>query len=50
VSSWSVLLARDHLLGKKGHVRFGLGYRNRPGILLLESIGHLMLRLDIYWR
>lgn len=50
VSSWSLLLARDHLLGQKAHIRFGLGYRNRPGILLLESIGNLMVRLDIYWR
>lgn len=50
VSSWSVFLARDHLLGETAHVRFGLGYRNRPGIIVIESIGNIMLRLDVYWR
>lgn len=50
VSSWSVFLARDHLFGDTAHIRFGLGYRNRPGILVVESIGNLMLRLDVYWR
>lgn len=50
VSAWSVFLARDQLLGDAGHVRFGVGYRNRPGIIIVDSIGNLMLRLDIYWR
>jgi hypothetical protein len=50
VSSWSVVLARDHLLGETAHIRFGIGYRNRPGILLIESLGNLMLRFDVYWR
>ena len=50
VSAWSVFLARDHLLGETAHVRFGFGYRNRPGIILVESIGNFMLRFDVYWR
>lgn len=50
VSSWGVVLARDHLLTDKAHIRFGLGYRHRPGILLIESVGNVMFRLDVYWR
>lgn len=50
VSSWSVMLARDHLFDKKGHVRFGIGYRHRPGVLFVESIGPVMLTFDVYWR
>jgi len=50
VSSWSVMLARDHLFDKKGHVRFGIGYRHRPGVILVESIGPVMLTFDMYWR
>ncbi|HSP77364.1 MAG TPA: hypothetical protein VLQ93_02455, partial [Myxococcaceae bacterium] len=50
VSSWSVMLARDHLFGRTGHVRFGLGYRHRPGVILLESLGNVLLTFDIYWR
>ncbi|XXF80456.1 hypothetical protein P2318_12090 [Myxococcaceae bacterium GXIMD 01537] len=50
VPAWSVFLARDQLIGKTGHIRFGLGYRNRPGILFIESIGNVMFRFDVYWR
>ena len=50
VSSWSLMLARDHLFDSTGHVRFGLGYRHRPGILLVESLGPVMLTFDLYWR
>lgn len=50
LASWGVLLARDHHLGKSGHLRLGLGYRNRPGILFLESLGHVLISFDLYWR
>lgn len=50
VSSWGVMLARDQMFSDTGHIRFGLGYRHRPGILLLESVGNVMLQLDVYWR
>jgi len=50
LSAWSVMLARDQLFDKKGHVRFGIGYRHRPGILLVESLGPVMLTFDVYWR
>ncbi|WNG24874.1 hypothetical protein F0U62_13285 [Cystobacter fuscus] len=50
ISSWSVMLARDHLFGKTGHVRFGIGYRHRPGILLVESIGPVVVNFNLYWR
>jgi hypothetical protein len=50
VPAWSVLLARDLQLGEKTHLRFGLGYRNRPGILFLQSLGPVLLSLDLYWR
>jgi hypothetical protein len=50
VSAWSVMLARDHLFGKTGHLRFGIGYRHRPGFIMLESLGHMLLTFDVYWR
>ncbi len=50
VSAWSVMLARDQFFGKTGHARFGIGYRHRPGILLVESLGPVMLTFDMYWR
>lgn len=50
VSSWSLMLARDQLFSDTGHIRFGLGYRRRPGLLLLESVGNVMLQFDVYWR
>ncbi|HEX8822655.1 MAG TPA: hypothetical protein VF794_22195 [Archangium sp.] len=50
ISSWGVMLSRDQLFGKTGHVRFGLGYRHRPGFLFVESIGPVMLTFDMYWR
>jgi hypothetical protein len=50
LSAWSVMLARDQLFDKKGHVRFGIGYRHRPGLLLVESLGPVMMTFDVYWR
>jgi hypothetical protein len=50
VSSWSVMLARDQLFDKSTHVRFGLGYRHRPGIIIVESLGPVMVTFDMYWR
>lgn len=50
MASWGVLLARDHLLGESMHVRLGIGYRHRPGIVLLQSLGHVLLEFDVYWR
>lgn len=48
--AWGVMLGRDHRIGKTGHLRVGIGYRNRSGLLVLESIGNLMLSLDYIWR
>jgi len=50
LSSWSVVISRDQLFGDVAHVRFGVGYRNRPGILLVDSLGNLVLEFDVYWR
>lgn len=50
LASWGVLLARDFAVGETMHVRLGLGYRNRPGILMLDSIGNLLFQFDLYWR
>jgi len=50
VSSWSVVLARDHLVDKSHHVRFGVGYRHRPGVILMESLGPILVTFDMYWR
>lgn len=49
-ASWSVMLARDLLFGDSGHVRLGLGYRRTPGILIVESIDHVIVQLGLYWR
>lgn len=48
--AWGVLIARDHMLGKRWHARLGLGYRNTYGILMYESLGHVLVNLDLYWR
>jgi len=50
VASWGVMLGRDQRLGRTGHLRVGVGYRNEPGILVLDSYGKLMVSLDYYWR
>jgi hypothetical protein len=50
VSSWGATLSRDQIFGKSGHVRFGLGYRHRPGIIAFESFGNLMVDFGLYWR
>lgn len=50
VASWSLVLGRDHLLNDTAHFRVGLGYRRHPGILLVDSLGHLVVELDVYWR
>lgn len=50
VAAWGVMLGRDQRFGRTGHFRIGVGYRNQPGILLLESYGKLLVSLDLYWR
>jgi len=50
LSSWSVLVARDHIFKQNVHLRFGLAYRNQPGILVIESMGNVLLTFDLYWR
>ena len=50
LAAWSVLAARDQKVGKAAHLRLGLGYRNRPGILVLQSFGPVLARFDVYWR
>lgn len=50
VASWGVMLGRDQRIGRTGHLRLGVGYRNQPGILVLDSYGKLMVSLDYYWR
>lgn len=50
LDSWGVLVARDHIFGETAHVRLGLGYRHKPGIVLVQSIGHVLLEFDVYWR
>lgn len=48
--AWGVLLAREQMLGKRWHARLGLGYRNTYGIVMYESVGHVLLNLDVSWR
>ncbi len=48
--AWSVMLGRDQRIGQTGHLRLGVGYRNRPGIIVLDSFGNLMVSLDYIWR
>lgn len=50
LASWGLVLARDQLIGDRLHLRFGVGYRNTYGILLYESLGHLLMTFDLYWR
>jgi hypothetical protein len=50
VNAWSVQLGRDQLLGESAHLKVGLGWRASPGVLLVESLGHALLQLDLYWR
>lgn len=50
VESWSILLARDQMFSDTGHVRFGIGYRYRPGLIFVESIGNVLVQFDLYWR
>ncbi len=50
VPAWGVLVGRDQRIGKSAHLRFGVGYRNKPGIIVVDSIGNLMATLDLYWR
>ena len=37
-------------LGDTTHLRVGAGYRNRPGILIVDSIGNFIFQFDVYWR
>lgn len=48
--SWGLLIARDQVFGNHWHARLGLGYRNTYGILMYESLGHVLVNLDVYWR
>lgn len=50
LASWGGMISRDMLFGQTGHLRLGVGYRNTPGILLLQSIGRLTFDLSLYWR
>lgn len=50
LASWGVLVARDQMLSERVHGRFGVGYRNTYGIVAYESLGHLLLTFDLYWR
>lgn len=48
--SWGFLGGRDLTFGTSGHVRLGLGWRNTPGILFYESLGRVLVNVDLYWR
>lgn len=50
LASWGILLARDHIFSETIHLRLGLGYRHRPGTILLDSIGRVLVELDVFWR
>lgn len=50
LAGWSVLVARDQLFGDTFHGRFGMGWRGRPGVILLEGVGSFVVQLDLYWR
>lgn len=50
LAAWSITVGREFVFGETGHVRFGAGYRATPGILFVESLGHLTLLFDVYWR
>lgn len=50
LASWGLVLARDQVIGQRLHLRAGVGYRNTYGILLYESLGHLLVTFDLYWR
>jgi hypothetical protein len=50
MASWSLLVGRDQAFGYSGHMRLGVGYRRTPGIIFLQSLGHALVQLDIYWR
>lgn len=48
--AWGLLVAREQRLGTRWRARLGLGYRNTYGIALYESVGHLLVNLDLSWR
>lgn len=55
--AWSVVLTRDFSIPVRWfspdddfHVRLGAGYRHRPGIVFLESFGHVVVVFDLYVR
>jgi len=57
VPAWSVVVARDLVFSMPlaegitdGHLRLAAGYRNRPGILFVESIGQLILYAEFFVR
>jgi hypothetical protein len=50
LAAWSLMVGRDHIFGRSGHVRFAIGYRNRPGLLFLQSFNRIVAQFDIYWR
>jgi hypothetical protein len=50
VAAWSVFFGRDLTFGKKAHLRAGLGYVREPGIIVIDSYGNLLAKVDVYWR
>lgn len=50
LDSWSLVAGRDLTFGERGHIRLNLGYRATEGILFYESIGHVVVGFDMYWR
>ena len=50
LAAWSVMVGRDQKIGRSAHLRVGVGYRNRPGIVVVESLGPVAYNLDFYWR
>lgn len=50
LASFGGLVARDLAFGKTAHLRVGLGYRRTPGMVFVESLGHVLVSFDLYWR
>ena len=50
LDAWSLVVGRDFAFGPTAHFRAGVGYRNRPGLFLVDSFDGLIVKLDLYWR
>ncbi|MGQ0507739.1 MAG: hypothetical protein ACT4TC_20750 [Myxococcaceae bacterium] len=50
ISAWSLLVGRDLTFSDQAHLRLGVGYRNQPGIFLVQSFGKVIATVDLYWR